>query len=69
MQKLSTFKVAGRHVLNSWRIMRSEKTLTMYTFENVVFEVLGRRFILTFKNSPALTPSITTECPNIATKL
>lgn len=45
MRKLSTFKVAGRHVLNSWRIMRSEKTLTMYTFENVVFEVLRRRFI------------------------
>ena len=46
MRKSSTFKVAGRHVLNLWRIMRSEKTLTMYTFENVVFEVLRRRFIL-----------------------
>jgi DNA polymerase zeta len=45
MRKSSTLKVAGRHVLNSWRIMRSEKTLTMYTFENVVFEVLRRRFI------------------------
>lgn len=45
MRKLSTFKVAGRHVLNSWRIMRSEKNLTTYTFENVVFDVLRRRFI------------------------
>jgi DNA polymerase zeta len=45
MRKSSTFKVAGRHVLNLWRIMRSEKTLTMYTFENIVFEVLRRRFI------------------------
>ncbi|KAF8909030.1 hypothetical protein CPB84DRAFT_1813269 [Gymnopilus junonius] len=42
-RKTSTFKVVGRHVLNLWRVMRSEKTLTMYTFENVVFEVLSRR--------------------------
>jgi len=45
MRQSSTFKVAGRHVLNIWRIMRSEKTLAMYTFENVVFDVLRRRFI------------------------
>ncbi|KDR84999.1 hypothetical protein GALMADRAFT_131759 [Galerina marginata CBS 339.88] len=43
LRKTSTFKTAGRHVLNLWRIMRSEKTLTIYTFENVVFEVLGKR--------------------------
>ena len=43
MRKSSTFNVAGRHVLNLWRIMRSEKTLTIYTFENVVFDVLRRR--------------------------
>ncbi|KIM48192.1 hypothetical protein M413DRAFT_439909 [Hebeloma cylindrosporum] len=43
LRKTSTFKVAGRHVLNLWRIMRSERTLTMYTFEHVLFDVLGRR--------------------------
>ena len=43
-RKASTFKVAGRHVLNLWRIMRSEKTLPAYTFENVVFDVLRKRW-------------------------
>uniref|UniRef100_A0A8H7YAJ4 DNA polymerase n=1 Tax=Psilocybe cubensis TaxID=181762 RepID=A0A8H7YAJ4_PSICU len=43
LRKTSTFKVAGRHVLNLWRIMRSENNLTSYTFENVAFEVLGKR--------------------------
>lgn len=44
LRKTSTFKVVGRHVLNLWRIMRSEQTLTMYSFENVVFNVLRRRY-------------------------
>ncbi|KAJ4484682.1 hypothetical protein C8J55DRAFT_26384 [Lentinula edodes] len=35
--------LAGRHVFNLWRIMRSEQTLNIYTFENVAFHVLGRR--------------------------
>ncbi|KIK70996.1 hypothetical protein GYMLUDRAFT_33098 [Collybiopsis luxurians FD-317 M1] len=39
----TTLKVAGRHVFNLWRIMRSEQTLNIYTFENVVFHVLGQR--------------------------
>ncbi|KAJ3760352.1 hypothetical protein EV360DRAFT_93611 [Lentinula raphanica] len=39
----TTLKVAGRHVFNLWRIMRSEQTLNIYTFENVAFHVLGRR--------------------------
>ncbi|KAJ3512433.1 hypothetical protein NLJ89_g3521 [Agrocybe chaxingu] len=43
LRKSSTFKVAGRQVLNLWRIMRSEKNLTSYTFENVVFSILHRR--------------------------
>ncbi|KAG5647998.1 hypothetical protein DXG03_007032 [Asterophora parasitica] len=43
MRHTSTFKVAGRHVLNLWRIMRSEQALTSYTLENVTFSVLGRR--------------------------
>lgn len=41
----STFKVPGRHVLNLWRIMRGEQTLTSYTLENVAFNVLHRRFV------------------------
>ena len=39
----STFKVSGRHILNVWRICRSEVNLTQYTFENVVFHVLHQR--------------------------
>ncbi|KAF7306933.1 DNA polymerase [Mycena indigotica] len=39
----SSFKVSGRHVLNLWRVMRSEITLNAYTFENVAFHCLGRR--------------------------
>lgn len=39
----STFKVEGRHVLNIWRILRSEVTLNQYTFEHVVFHVLHQR--------------------------
>ncbi|PPQ64274.1 hypothetical protein CVT24_008412 [Panaeolus cyanescens] len=43
LRKTTTLKVHGRHILNLWRIMRSEKALTSYTFENVMFHVLGRR--------------------------
>jgi len=39
----STFRVAGRHVLNTWRIMRTELELSMYTLENTVFHLLRRR--------------------------
>ncbi|KAI6133072.1 hypothetical protein EDD16DRAFT_1529837 [Pisolithus croceorrhizus] len=42
----TTFKVTGRHVLNVWRIMRTERNLNVYTFENVTFQVLRRRFPL-----------------------
>ncbi len=45
-RQASTFKVAGRHVLNVWRIMRGELSLNMYSFENVVFNVLRRRYAL-----------------------
>lgn len=41
----STFKVSGRHILNIWRICRSEFNLTQYTFENVVFHVLHQRSV------------------------
>ncbi|KAH9944384.1 uncharacterized protein BXZ73DRAFT_87292 [Epithele typhae] len=43
MRTTSTFKVIGRHALNTWRIMRSEQNLNIYTFENVVFHVLRQR--------------------------
>ncbi|KAI0348054.1 hypothetical protein BDW22DRAFT_1350202 [Trametopsis cervina] len=43
LKTTSTFKLIGRHVLNLWRIMRSEHSLTSYTLENVVFQVLRRR--------------------------
>jgi DNA polymerase zeta len=39
----STVKIMGRHVLNTWRIMRSERNLASYTLENVAFHVLHRR--------------------------
>ncbi|KAF9453810.1 DNA/RNA polymerase [Macrolepiota fuliginosa MF-IS2] len=39
----SSLKVAGRHVLNAWRIMRSEKALTSYTLSNVAFHMLHQR--------------------------
>jgi DNA polymerase zeta len=39
----STFRVAGRHVMNTWRIMRAELELSMYTLENTVFHLLRRR--------------------------
>ncbi|KAK2461909.1 hypothetical protein APHAL10511_006372 [Amanita phalloides] len=39
----STIKIAGRHVLNGWRIMRSERSLVSYTLENVAFHILHRR--------------------------
>ncbi|OBZ79777.1 DNA polymerase zeta catalytic subunit [Grifola frondosa] len=43
MRTTSTFKVTGRHVLNLWRIIRAEQNFNIYTFENVVFQILHRR--------------------------
>ncbi|RPD62939.1 hypothetical protein L227DRAFT_584639 [Lentinus tigrinus ALCF2SS1-6] len=57
MKTTSTFKVIGRHVLNLWRIMRSEQTLNIYTFENVVFQLLRRR-------TPWYSPQTLTEWYN-----
>eukprot|EP00794_Sanderia_malayensis_P000337 gene337-969_t len=37
------FKITGRILLNIWRVMRSEVTLRVYSFENVVFHVLHER--------------------------
>ncbi|XP_064489421.1 DNA polymerase zeta catalytic subunit-like isoform X2 [Ornithodoros turicata] len=38
--------VAGRVVLNIWRVMRKELTLNIYTFENVYFHVMHQRIPL-----------------------
>ncbi|KDQ63750.1 hypothetical protein JAAARDRAFT_53942 [Jaapia argillacea MUCL 33604] len=58
----STFKVVGRHVLNVWRIMRSEQTLNIYTFENVALHVLRRRVP---RYSPAtLTAWLNSDVPS-----
>ncbi|KAF8516147.1 hypothetical protein BU17DRAFT_92979 [Hysterangium stoloniferum] len=43
MRTTSTFKVTGRHVLNVWRLMRAELSLTSYSFESVAFHLLHRR--------------------------
>jgi DNA polymerase elongation subunit (family B) len=43
----STFKVSGRHILNIWRICRSEINLNQYSFENVVFHLLRQRCVAT----------------------
>lgn len=42
-RKASGVKVVGRHVLNLWRMIRSEVALLKYTLENVVFHVLHQR--------------------------
>jgi DNA polymerase zeta len=47
MRQTSTFRANGRQVLNLWRIMRSEQNLSMYSFGNVVFHVLGKRSVNT----------------------
>ncbi|KAJ1734176.1 DNA polymerase zeta, partial [Coemansia biformis] len=42
-RKNTAIKVVGRHVLNVWRLMRSELSLTSYTFERIAKEVLGEQ--------------------------
>ncbi|KAJ2455957.1 DNA polymerase zeta [Coemansia sp. RSA 2336] len=42
-RKGAAIKIAGRHVLNIWRLLRSELNLTSYTFENAAAIVLGER--------------------------
>lgn len=42
-QKASVYRVTGRHMLNVWRMMKSELTLTSYTFENIAYNLLHDR--------------------------
>ncbi|CAE7105599.1 unnamed protein product, partial [Rhizoctonia solani] len=39
----ASFHVVGRHVLNVWRVMRSEQSLDQYTYENVAFHLMHKR--------------------------
>eukprot|EP00095_Tigriopus_kingsejongensis_P011485 snap_masked-scaffold626_size122949-processed-gene-0.14 protein:Tk11485 transcript:snap_masked-scaffold626_size122949-processed-gene-0.14-mRNA-1 annotation:"elongation factor 1-delta-like" len=39
----SELHIAGRVVLNLWRLMRSEVAFYSYTFENMMFHVLHER--------------------------
>jgi DNA polymerase zeta len=39
----TSVKIAGRHVLNLWRVMRGEMNLLQYTLENICFHLLKRR--------------------------
>lgn len=41
--KTSSIHMAGRHVINIWRAMRSELSLLQYSMEHVVFQLLHRR--------------------------
>ncbi|CEL57589.1 DNA polymerase zeta subunit [Rhizoctonia solani AG-1 IB] len=50
----ASFNVVGRHVLNVWRIMRSEQSLDQYTYENVMFHLMHKRV-------PKYTPKTLTE--------
>ncbi|KAJ2480659.1 DNA polymerase zeta [Coemansia sp. RSA 2131] len=42
-RKGAAIKIAGRHVLNIWRLLRSELRLTSYTFESTADALLGER--------------------------
>lgn len=42
----SEIKIAGRIILNVWRLMRHEAALNSYSFENVAFHVLHERIPL-----------------------
>lgn len=39
----SGISIAGRMVLNLWRLLRSEVKLNIYTYQNTVFHVLHKR--------------------------
>ncbi|KAL4233690.1 DNA polymerase zeta catalytic subunit [Mactra antiquata] len=48
---MSEIHIAGRIVLNLWRLLRHEVTLNVYSLENVMFHVLHRRVpLFPFRN-------------------
>lgn len=44
-KQTTNFAANGRHILNVWRIMRTELSLSIYSFENVAFHVLKKRCV------------------------
>lgn len=40
----SSIRLAGRVLLDVWRILRSEIALSSYTFENVMYHIMHRRY-------------------------
>ncbi|KAJ2908589.1 DNA polymerase zeta [Coemansia aciculifera] len=62
-RKGAAITVVGRHVLNIWRLMRAELSLTSYTFEKVAKEILGEQFphypprqlAVWYSNGPAIS--------------
>ncbi|RUS18701.1 hypothetical protein BC937DRAFT_88438 [Endogone sp. FLAS-F59071] len=42
-RQTSSINIDGRHMLNVWRLVRSEVDLNVYTFENVAFHILHER--------------------------
>ncbi|KAL0083348.1 hypothetical protein F4703DRAFT_1861654 [Phycomyces blakesleeanus] len=42
-KKASVFRVVGRHMINVWRLMKGEMSLTSYTFENIAYHLLRYR--------------------------
>ncbi|KAI7860500.1 ribonuclease H-like domain-containing protein [Circinella umbellata] len=42
-RKASVFRILGRHMINIWRLMKSEYNLTSYTFENLAYNILHCR--------------------------
>ncbi|MGH0147023.1 UNVERIFIED_CONTAM: hypothetical protein FKN15_021091 [Acipenser sinensis] len=51
---MTEINIVGRIVLNVWRMMKTEVTLTSYSFENVAFHVLHQRF-------PLYTPRVLSD--------
>lgn len=47
----SALKINGRHLLNVWRVFRSNVTLTSYSLENVVFHILHQTIAKCSNNS------------------
>lgn len=45
-RQTSSINIDGRHMLNVWRLVRSEVDLNVYTFENVAFHILHQRYVL-----------------------
>lgn len=44
----SGIHIPGRILINIWRIMRGEVKLNLYTFQNVVFQVLNIRYNINY---------------------